>query len=416
MNIDINTGNNNNNNNNKAISSSILYVANNTENRDQINNRHYQINRIYLYSENIYYSNENDILEINQWLGIKSNCGMIQYKTHPFITYIWTINNLVEEKENQFLKDWPPSLLFSARKNYILNHLKDKRYVYKRDYSNRDDLDKLRANESGIYCMKNFQVWNCFRLRENKLVDIALNYERTIYCTVDLDEFINHQLITLQLYIKNGIVCFGLDWKLAENEKDDNHDRYCDLQEWNKIESVGITKQDINQVLEHDPTKPFESKEFITNYEYLGLNRAPIAKVHEPLVYQPFHLDDSTFMWCALALRLQRFQYQDIKDYTVIYNDNNPLNLIKSNRTKIRRTDHNYISFDITIKKRPGENQQRDLAVLDNGQYYSGMYKNKLIEKKFKFHDSNSRVNQRLAALKYRHDSLGLSMDCMILQ
>lgn len=77
-------------------------------------------------------------------------------------------------------------------------------------------VDRLRPIASA-YCLGNHQTWNAFRIdATTKVVEIALDYKRTIFCRVNLIDFVKHKMWSKRWHLVRGQACMAIDLTLSE--------------------------------------------------------------------------------------------------------------------------------------------------------------------------------------------------------
>ena len=64
---------------------------------------------------------------------------------------------------------------------------------------------------SGRLCIQRLQTWNCFRLADDNVVEIALDYSRTVLTRVDLEVFKKRCLWRYSWYHRNGLACAAVE-------------------------------------------------------------------------------------------------------------------------------------------------------------------------------------------------------------
>lgn len=94
------------------------------------------------------------------------------------------------------------------------------RHAYPREDTDIDatDNNERMLADLGQWCLDNCFTWNAFRIDPTThVVTLALNYQRTLCCTVDLFHFVMHRLWLSSWQRVEGFVCTAIDPSAAED-------------------------------------------------------------------------------------------------------------------------------------------------------------------------------------------------------
>jgi len=264
-------------------------------------------------------------LELDVWYGSSLNHGIFLIGDHPYYEH-WRCDCVrYDDGDN-----WPPTMLLP----WFLR-LHPEKII-------RTKVDPDNKYGHWIESMKRKRTWNCFRYiidpdrPDHLLVQIALNYPRTIFTTVDIEDFKKYRLYEIHLYGQLNHVCFPVDYIAAENPDhftSTREDKTCFpfYQQWTEYTIDTTTKQtyprlNLNRMVLHlERFIRIWPQKFLWPYEEMDI---PKFKA-ENFIWVPLHfvLSDTTH-----KTRLTT-EFQFI--------DQDPLNNTRSNlRVKRRNSPH----------------------------------------------------------------------------
>ena len=172
-----------------------------------------------------------------------------------------------------------------------------------------DSTDERLVSEMGALCMTNHHVWNAFRIdAATGVVTLALDYMRTVCCTVSLDDFIARKMWLSSWQQVKGLACKSMNLIRAE----DNPEMPLSNHYPSKYIHNGVVYQ--MDWLTADRTRT-------TNSSVEPVPTGAVPKAEEQV-------------WLPMSTVILQMRYEHRGLYTVIRHvDGNPLNNVKTNLT-----------------------------------------------------------------------------------